>query len=66
MKPLLSVRCVLLILSALPAIAQNPCDPQLIQPKASPYGCRLRGDHCEGIYVQEVSCAAEHRVRANS
>jgi hypothetical protein len=57
MKTLLSVRCLLLILSALPSIAQNPCDPLLIQPKGNPYGYRLRGDHCEGVYVQEVSGA---------
>lgn len=32
----------------------TPCDPQLIQRPADPNGYRLRGDRCEGIYVQEV------------
>lgn len=40
-----------------PVRAANPCDPGLIQDKSNPYGYRLRGDRCEGIYVQEVSCA---------
>jgi len=31
-----------------------PCDPQLIQPPGNPLGYRLRGDRCEGIYVQQV------------
>ncbi len=33
------------------------CDPHLLQPPGNPYGYRLRGDRCEGIYVQEVSGA---------
>lgn len=32
----------------------NPCDPLLIQPPNNPYGYRLRGDRCEGIYVEQV------------
>ena len=31
------------------------CDPLLTQPAANPLGYRLRGDRCEGIYVQEVA-----------
>jgi len=37
--------------------AANPCDPGLIQDKSNPFGYRLRGDRCEGIYIQEVSGA---------
>jgi hypothetical protein len=31
------------------------CDPSLLAPTTSPYGYRLRGDRCEGLYVQEVA-----------
>jgi hypothetical protein len=41
----------------LPVRAANPCDPGLLQDKSNPYGYRLRGDRCEGIYIQEVSGA---------
>jgi len=41
----------------LPVRAASPCDPGLIQDKSNPYGYRLRGDRCEGIYIQEVSGA---------
>ena len=40
------------------ALAQSsPCDPHLLQPTQNPYSYRLRGDRCEGIYIQEVSGA---------
>jgi hypothetical protein len=31
------------------------CDKLLEQPESNPYGYRLRGDRCEGIYVQPVA-----------
>jgi hypothetical protein len=31
------------------------CDPSLSQSADNPYGYRLRGDRCEGIYIKEVS-----------
>src|SRR5262245_41082574 len=30
------------------------CDPNLAQPEGHPYGYRLRGNRCEGVYVQQV------------
>jgi hypothetical protein len=32
----------------------NPCDSHLVQAANNPYGYRLRGDRCEGLYAQEV------------
>jgi len=34
---------------------KNPCDPNLKQLGENPNGYKLRGDRCEGIYVQPVS-----------
>jgi hypothetical protein len=34
--------------------AQSPCDPTLPQP-AAPQGYRVRGDRCEGIYIQALA-----------
>jgi hypothetical protein len=34
---------------------EGPCDPALAAPRDQPYGYRLRGDRCEGLYVEEVS-----------
>src|SRR5258708_19828625 len=34
---------------------QSPCDPNLAQLGQNPQGYRLRGDRCEGIYIQPVS-----------
>ena len=34
---------------------QNPCDPNLMQLGQNPEGYRLRGDRCEGIYIEPVS-----------
>src|SRR5277367_2529290 len=34
---------------------QNPCDPNLAQLGQNPEGYRLRGDRCEGIYIEPVS-----------
>ncbi len=39
------------------AFPLSPCDPLLVQPATNPYGYHLRGDRCEGIYVQQVSGA---------
>jgi hypothetical protein len=36
----------------------SPCDPALIQPRDDPNGYRLRGDRCEGIYLQPLSGSA--------
>jgi hypothetical protein len=39
----------------LPVFAQqDPCDPDLEQSTTDPLGYRLRGDRCEGRYIQEV------------
>ena len=56
MALLLTCLCLVLLISSGRAAAQTrACDPLLTQPAASPLGYRLRGDRCEGIYVQEVS-----------
>jgi hypothetical protein len=34
---------------------QSPCDPSLNQTSQNPQGYKLRGDRCEGIYIQPVS-----------
>jgi hypothetical protein len=34
---------------------QGPCDPNLKQVEHNPQGYQLRGDRCEGIYIQPVS-----------
>jgi hypothetical protein len=37
------------------AVSQiQSCDPYLEQPEGHPYGYRLRGNRCEGVYVQPV------------
>jgi len=41
--------------SSLVSAQQSPCDPNLTQPGQNPHGYRLRGDRCEGIYIQPVS-----------
>jgi hypothetical protein len=33
------------------------CDPHLLVRSTNPYGYRLRGDRCEGLYVEEVGGA---------
>jgi hypothetical protein len=39
-----------------PASSQGRrCDPLLEQPPGNPYGYRLRGERCEGVYVQQVA-----------
>ena len=38
-----------------PAMGQEVCDTSLIAPQDSPHGYRLRGDRCEGIYIQELA-----------
>ena len=35
----------------------SPCDPHLIGPQTDPYSYRMRGDRCEGVYIQEVAGA---------
>ena len=37
---------------------QSPCDPGLTQEARSPYGYRLRGEICEGIYAKQVASTA--------
>ena len=44
----------LLLSASVAAFGESPCDPALLQPTGNPYGYRLRGDRCEGVYVQEV------------
>jgi hypothetical protein len=41
--------------SRLLGVQQNPCDPNLTQLGQNPEGYRLRGDRCEGIYIEPVS-----------
>jgi hypothetical protein len=37
------------------AVSQiQSCDSSLEQPEGHPYGYRLRGDRCEGVYVKQV------------
>jgi hypothetical protein len=38
-------------------VAATVCDTSLVQPATNPLGYRLRGDRCEGVYVQQVSGA---------
>jgi hypothetical protein len=40
--------------------AQGFCDPSLPQPLDNPQGYRMRGDRCEGIYIQEVGATVLH------
>jgi hypothetical protein len=64
-KPMQLVRFGLCFLVALALNAQpsgtqagsqpSPCDPNLHQREQDPQGYRLRGDRCEGIYLQAVS-----------
>ena len=35
----------------------SPCDPNLLALAANPYGYRLRGERCEGLYILPVSGA---------
>jgi hypothetical protein len=44
------------LLFALVTAQENHCDRDLNAPAGHPYGYRLRGDRCEGIYVQEINC----------
>jgi hypothetical protein len=36
----------------------DPCDPQLAPPAGNPYGYRLRGERCEGVYARQLSSSA--------
>ena len=38
--------------------AAPPCDPRLVTPGNDPNGYRLRGDRCEGLYVQPIAGSA--------
>jgi hypothetical protein len=42
------------LLPALASAPKSPCDIALDQPAGNPYGYRLRGERCEGVYIQEV------------
>jgi len=37
---------------------ESPCDPDLAQETHSPYGYRLRGQLCEGVYARQVASTA--------
>lgn len=55
--PIVLFCCLLLDIVTLsrPLIAQEShCDSHLNQTSDDPYGYRLRGDRCEGIYIKEV------------
>jgi hypothetical protein len=41
--------------SVLLGAQKSPCDPNLAQLGQNPQGYRLRGDRCEGVYIQPVS-----------
>jgi hypothetical protein len=45
----------LLWLSQVPALAQQKCDPNLRVRAGDPLGYRVRGDRCEGVFVEDVS-----------
>lgn len=52
------MRGVGILLTAIAAWAQSPpCDPRLLHSSSNPYSYRLRGDRCEGTYIQEVAGA---------
>ncbi len=51
--------CALLVSNHITA-ETGPCDPGLDPPGDNPYGYRLRGDRCEGIYIEEVSGSVLH------
>lgn len=36
-------------------LAQDPCDPSLRISADNPLGYRLRGDRCEGLYIEQVA-----------
>ena len=63
--------CVLLVLSWLPReeLAGQTCDPALKVRPNDPLGYRVRGDRCEGMFVEEVSgtisVASVHFPRRN-
>ena len=50
-------RFLLTIVAGMLAVqaASSPCDPALAQASSDPNGYRLRGDRCEGLYIQPVS-----------
>jgi hypothetical protein len=54
--PLLMASLLAVAPSSPPAQGSAPsCDTLLEQPSSNPYGYRLRGDRCEGVYVQSVA-----------
>lgn len=36
-------------------VQESHCEPHLRQASSDPYGYRLRGDRCEGIYIKDVA-----------
>src|SRR5579863_1516285 len=56
-KGIVKLAHMLVIAARLASAQSSPCDPHLPQPAQDPYGYRLRGDRCEGVYIQEVSGA---------
>jgi hypothetical protein len=45
-------------LEAQTSAQQNPCDPSLGYMSQNPMGYKLRGDRCEGLYIQPVSSSS--------
>jgi hypothetical protein len=59
-KPTLHILLFFSVLSGarMPVAGQiGPCDPGLKQDESNPYGYRLRGNRCEGIYIRLVGGA---------
>ena len=44
-------------LQSIAGAAESPCDVSLPQVESNPYGYRLRGDRCEGVYAREVGAS---------
>ena len=44
-------------LQSMAPAAESPCDVSLPQVESNPYGYRLRGDRCEGVYAREVGAS---------
>jgi len=52
------IASVLFFAATLAGAQAGPCDPHLSQLAQDPHGYRLRGDRCEGIYIQPVGSTA--------
>ena len=49
-----------MLMPAMADPAENTCDPNLSAPADHPYGYRVRGNRCEGVYIREVSNTTLH------